>query len=140
ALVVPDHVVGFPTLFAAPVLDRKPGLEIRGPLNLTRHQYAAVHEQAWSPLLEHLDSFVIEVHRSRRRGRDLPAVGENDLALEPGIWVQHQRQSTLSNSRDHPDQTAVMVGVPVRENDGAQLADLEAENIEIVERGLACET
>ncbi len=132
-LIVPDPGVGLPARVAAGELEREALLEVREPIDLARHQHRAVEEQRGTRVLDHLPTLAIEVLMARRRHPDLLAVGEHDLALPPGIGVEHERH-TPPHAAVEALESAVVIGVPVGEDDAAELPRIDAEHVEIVRR------
>ena len=109
----------------------KPRLELGHALDLARHQNTVVEQQAVSALLDHLQPLGLQVVATRRRQAQLAARREHDAALTPRVGVDHQRQSRAPLPTDQPLETAVVVGMAMRDDDRAQVAHRHLEHVEV---------
>ena len=82
-------------------------------------------------LLDHLQPLGLQVVAARRRQAQLAARGEHDPALTPRVGVNHQRQSRAPPPTDQSLETAVVVGMAMRDDDRAQVAHRHLEHVEV---------
>src|ERR1051325_3342303 len=104
-------------------MDREALLERRVALGLPGDENGRVEEQGLSGLLVQLDSLGFEVAPSRGRKPDLASGREHDLAFLPGLGMDDEREPTPAMPTEERFQSAVMIRVPMRNHEGAQLFD-----------------
>src|SRR5215471_12712363 len=104
-------------------MDGEALLERGVALNLPGDEHGRVEEQRLSRLLIQLDSLGFKVAPSRGRKPDLAAGREHDLAFLPGLGVDDKREPTPAMPAEERFQTAVMIWVPMRNHERAQLFD-----------------
>src|SRR5581483_3595258 len=104
-------------------MDREALLERRVALNLPGDEHCRVEEQRLSRLLVQLDSLGFEVAPSRGRKPDLAPGRKHDLAFLPGFGVDDKRESTTAMPTEERFQSAVMIRVPMRNHERAQISD-----------------
>src|SRR5215813_14243591 len=104
-------------------MDGEALLERSVALNLPGDEHGRVEEQRLSRLLPQLDSLGFEVASARGRKPHLAPSREHDLAFLPGLGVDDKREPTPAMPSEECFQSAVMVRVPMRNHECAQLFD-----------------
>ena len=106
-------------------------------LDLAGDEHGAVDQQARAALLADRDALALQVAAARGRQAQLAPAGEDHPPFAPGVRVQHERQPRAPRAAHHALEAAVMVGVAVREDHRAQVAEPDAQDVHVVERGAA---
>jgi hypothetical protein len=92
-------------------------------VNLPGDEHGRVEEQRLSRRLVQLDSLGLEVAAVWRRKPDLAPAREHDLAFLPGLGVDDKREPTPTMPTEERFQSAVMIRVPMRNDERAQFFD-----------------
>src|SRR5947209_3887460 len=135
-LVIPDHRIGLPAIAVPRLVDRKATLELGDPLDLSGNQNGAIEQQAVRALLDHLKPLRLKILTARRRQSQLAARGKGNSSLAPSIGVNHQRQPRTPPTADQPLETAVMIGVTVRDDDRTQVTHGDLKHVEVAGHGV----
>ena len=82
-------------------------------------------------LLDHLDPFRFKVAPARRRKLQLGPGREDDLAFPPGLGVDDKREAPPTMPPEKRFKPTVMVCVPVRDDERAQVFDRDLQDIQV---------
>src|SRR5579864_1375406 len=132
-LIVPDPRIRLPTMFGVYLLQRKPFLEVGYTIDLPGYQYHAIKQERWPALLDDLDTFAVKVGMTGWGHMNFLAGGKDNPALSPRIRMQDERHFAPSNTVKHSLESAMMIGMSVRKDNGSQVVCLHFEHIHVVE-------
>src|SRR5258708_4419052 len=139
-MVIPDPCIRLPTMVRACLLRRESFLEVGYAFDLSRHQHHIIEQKRWAALLDDSDTFTVEVGMAGRRHVNLVTSWKYYLALTPHIGMQDKRHPGPPNALNNPFESAVMIGVPMREYDGAQVVRSHFEHVHIVLYGFTSQS
>src|SRR5574341_1223835 len=74
---------------------------------------------------------------ARRRHPNLDPCWENDFAFKPRVRMKNKRDVAPSNALEHSFKPRVMISVSMRQYHCADVGDVDAKDIHVVDRGFA---
>src|SRR5260370_18787032 len=139
-LVIPDRCIRFPFMICVYLLQREALLEAGYALDLSGHQHRTIEQERWSTFLDDSDTFAVKVSMTGRRHTDLVASRKYNPALMPHIGMQHKRHLAPSNALEYPLESAMMIGMSMREDHGTQVILLHFEPVPVLTHSVAAQS